>query len=97
MPKIAYNTCYGGFSLSAKACARYEDITGISVISNSGRDLKRNDPALIRVIEELGAEANGNFADIALAELPTGTKYRINEYDGTESVMTPNDYEWETA
>jgi hypothetical protein len=29
--------------------------------------------------------------------LPAGTKYRIEEYDGFETVMTFEDYKWETA
>lgn len=61
------------------------------------RNLQRNDPALVQVVEELGAKANGNLANLVIAEIPEGQKYRIDEYDGTESVMTPEDYEWSIA
>lgn len=63
----------------------------------SGRELKRDDPILVRVVEELGDKANGHHADLRIATVPSGTKYRIDEYDGTERVMTIDDYEWETA
>ena len=65
----------------------------------SDRDIfrDRTDPVLIQVIEELGEEANGNFADLQIRELPAGTKYHIDEYDGSETVRTLDEYEWKTA
>jgi hypothetical protein len=63
----------------------------------SERDLSRNDPVLIQVVEELGKNANSRFSDLRIIELPVGTKYRIDEYDGNESIMTVDDYEWSVA
>lgn len=63
----------------------------------SSRDIPRTDPALVQVIETIGSNANGSFAELAIHELPSGTKYRIDEYDGIESVMTPEDYVWSIA
>jgi hypothetical protein len=57
----------------------------------------RTDPVLVQVIEELGKAANGFVANLKIRELPAGTQYRIDEYDGSESVMTPDDYNWLTA
>jgi len=57
----------------------------------------RRDPILIQVVEELGEEANGVCANLKIAELPTGVKYRIDEYDGMERVMLIDDYDWEIA
>lgn len=45
----------------------------------------RHDPDLIKVVEELGSEASGDFADLAIVEIQS-SKYRIDEYDGLESV-----------
>lgn len=59
--------------------------------------IARNDPALVQVVEELGEKANGRFADLQITELPAGTLYRIDEYDGFEYVMTQDDYEWDVA
>lgn len=57
----------------------------------------RTDPALVQVVEELGDAASGQFSRLLIAELPKGTKYRIDEYDGNESVMTNDDYDWRVA
>jgi len=149
MTKIAYNNCFGGFSISDAGVRRYAEIKGITLYpeqpdgayaslmsavywtvppeeregkyladdafnaapleaktaSNAFyfkhtinvRDFYRADPVLIQVIEELGDKANGDCAKLAIAEVPAGTKYRIDEYDGNESVMTVEDYEWQTA
>jgi len=51
----------------------------------------------IQVIEELGENANGQCAKIRLEEVPSGTLYRIDEYDGLESVATQSTYEWSVA
>jgi hypothetical protein len=63
----------------------------------SQRDLSRTDPILIQVVEELGDKANGSHAKLSMIALPAGTKYRLEEYDGFETVMTFEDYKWETA
>ena len=65
----------------------------------SRRDIceNRTDPVLVRVIEELGKAANGFAANLKICELPVGTKYHIDEYDGKETVMTPDDYDWLVA
>lgn len=61
------------------------------------RDIDRTDPALVQVVEELGSKANTRFSDLKIAEIPSGTLYRIDEYDGFESVMTQSEYDWKVA
>jgi hypothetical protein len=61
------------------------------------RDIDREDPALVQVIEELGDEASGQCANLKIAEIQDGVLYRIDEYDGNESVQTRDDYEWKVA
>ena len=63
----------------------------------SDRDIERDDPVLVQVVEELGDGASGRYADLSIAELPAGTLYRIDEYDGMESVMTQDSYDWKVA
>ena len=46
----------------------------------------RNHPLVVRVVEELGAEANGRHANLAVVEIPDDVRYEIDEYDGIESV-----------
>ena len=101
MTKIVYNACYGGFSLSDAAIMRYAELTGLPLTDKNKyiwrRDIRRDDPILAQVVEELGDQADGFCASLAIVELPVGTKYRIDEYDGYESVMTLDDYKWSTA
>lgn len=112
MTKIAFNGCYGGFSLSDAAIQRYLNLKGWKFTVTKEpqfdtthyevegqerwyhRGIPRADPVLIQVIEEMGEAANGGFASLHITEVPSGTKYRIDEYDGMESVMTIDDYEW---
>jgi len=63
----------------------------------SDREIERNDPALAQVVEELGDRANGSHAELRIFEVSAGTLYRIDEYDGSESVMTQDTYEWKVA
>jgi hypothetical protein len=63
----------------------------------SVRNIERNDPALAQVVEELGDKANGSYAALRIIELPAGTLYRIDEYDGIESVETKDTYDWQVA
>lgn len=96
--KIVYNACYGGFSLSDKAIARYWEIKATPIPERwYNRNIKRDDPILVQVVEELKDEANGDFANLQIKDVPSGIKWRIDEYDGYEDVMTPDDYEWNIA
>ena len=98
MTKIVYNTCFGGFGLSQKAIDRYWELKGELIPESWWEiDLDRADPALVQVVEELGGEADGAYADLDIRDLESGTKYIIDEYDGLETVMTIDDFEWKIA
>ena len=98
MTKIVYNACYGGFGISEKAEARYWELKGETrPVEWYSNDLDRTDPILVRVVEELGEEADTLFSDLRIEELEAGTRYRIEEYDGYESVETESDYSWRVA
>ena len=58
------------------------------------RHVSRHDPILVQVVEELGGKANGPHANLKIAEVDG--PYHIDEYDGFESVETPDSYEWIT-
>jgi hypothetical protein len=88
--KVVYNACFGGFSLSRKACERLVELgrdkaqkeleLGNSYEYNSYcRDISRHDPLLVQVVEELGDEASGSCAELCITE----------EYDGRETVEEP--------
>jgi len=59
-----------------------------------GYDFPRHDPILVKVVETLGSKASGSLADLQIAEVEG--PYRIDEYDGNESVETPDSYDWVT-
>ena len=52
----------------------------------SERDLERNDSDLIKVIEELGIEANNPFSSLKIVEIPDDVKWHVSDYDGREHV-----------
>ena len=56
--------------------------------------LNRHDPDLVAVVEALGREAGGTFSELDIEEID-GDKYFIEEYDGRETVVTPDDICWE--
>jgi hypothetical protein len=144
MAKIVYNSCYGGFGLSAAAMVRYAEIKGFKIYPTrhetysslmvywlvppeerptplngdwqkytneewkiyneefknktiNDDKIERDDPALVQVVEELGEAANGDYARLEIEEVPAGTLYRIDEYDGKESVETRESYDWKIA
>lgn len=46
----------------------------------------RSDQDLVRIVEELGANAAGNFAELKVVEIPDGVEWQVEEYDGIEWV-----------
>jgi len=46
----------------------------------------RIDKDLIKVIETLGNEADGNYASLDIVEIPNDIEWEINEYDGSETI-----------
>ena len=100
--EISGDTKWGGATLPGEM---YEDGSGpakdYSSFGGSSvhlrYDFPRTDPVLVQVIEEMGAAADGSCASLAIKEIAEGQRYRIDEYDGFERVMTVDDYEWQTA
>jgi hypothetical protein len=52
----------------------------------SSRPEDRADLDLIRVVEEMGKDADGECAKLKIVEIPDGIDWEISEYDGMESV-----------
>ena len=52
--------------------------------------IERNDPILVRVVEEMGAGhrsgASGQYASLKVVEIPDGVEWEIDEYDGQEHI-----------
>lgn len=86
MPKVVINIVEGGFALSDKAIALYKEKTNDFKFFYV-RDLKRDDPILIQVVETLGKEANGRYAKLKIVTIPDDVIWYIVEYDGAEMIV----------
>jgi hypothetical protein len=49
-------------------------------------DIPRDDPDLIKIVEELGSECNTRFSNLVVIEIPDGVEWEIEEYDGNECI-----------
>jgi hypothetical protein len=88
MHKVVINACFGGFGLSNKAVARLREL-GLEF--QLEWDIPRHHPLLVQVVEELGEKASGSHAKLEVVEINSNL-YKIDEYDGLESVSTPKDH-----
>lgn len=82
--KIIINTCYGGFGLSKEALALFNERSGTTITYE--RDIERNNPILVEIVEQLGESADGGHAELKVVEIPDDVQWQIEEYDGNEWV-----------
>jgi hypothetical protein len=107
--KVVVNGCYGGFGVSERGAewllangANPDKVT----INRAGYEggyvyvyvsLERHDPLLVRMVITLGSDAaSGKHAQLYVHEL-VQPLYRIDEYDGSESVEEPHHVRWDDA
>lgn len=57
-------------------------------------NISRTDPILIQVVEKLGNEVNDSYSNLQIEDIPSGTMYRINEYDGNEFIEYKENDSW---
>jgi hypothetical protein len=81
--KVVINNCFGGYSLSPKAY----DYLGLKW-DGYGFAFRedRTNPLLIKCVEELGKDADGERAYLSIVEIPNDVEWKIEEYDGDEWV-----------
>ncbi len=101
--KVVYNACYGGFSISRACAERMAELgnkEAAFMITGSEDSFygyldhtPRHDPVLVQAVEELGKAAGGSYSKLLVHEI-SGNKYIIDEYDGSESVVEPDDIKW---
>ena len=99
--KIVINRCFGGFGLSSRAHALIAKRKGWQHAcddwdkdywySSPGKAvyesfLKRDDSDLVVVVEELGIDADGRYAELKIVDVPDGVDWYISEYDGLEEI-----------
>jgi predicted RND superfamily exporter protein len=86
MQKIVIHNHFGDFELSDKA----RDMLGITDVEERGKYLyvegrkNRDDPELVRAVEELGKEAG--VGELIVVEIPDDVDWIIEEYDGNERI-----------
>lgn len=89
MMQVAYNNQFGGFSLSNEALALLSEYKGIKLDNYLASELPRHDPDLIKVVSELGSQANTNTSSLTIRGL-SSPYYKIVEVDGREKVIEPD-------
>ena len=47
-------------------------------------NVERSDPNLVRVVEELGSGANGDFSMLKVVEIPDDVEWHVQDNDGDE-------------
>lgn len=57
------------------------------LIRDTDENSFRTNPDLIEAVETLGKKAYGQFASLAIVEIPDNVEWEIGEYDGTEWIQ----------
>jgi len=55
------------------------------------REIERNDPFLVQVVEQLKEKAGGTCASLKVVDVPDDVQWTIEEYDGNEHVAETHD------
>lgn len=101
--KVVYNATFGGFSISRACAVRMAELGNKEAAEMLAEEVERwygylyetprHDRALVQAVEELGDAAGGDMAALDVHEL-SGRRYVIDEYDGSETVVEPEDISW---
>ena len=82
---IVINDRHGGFGLSKQAIENYCKNKGILNSDDfNPHSIDRCDSTLINIIRTMGDLANDRYSRLKIVEIPDGTDYFIQEYDGME-------------
>jgi hypothetical protein len=60
-----------------------------NVVTNEdfeSRDIERNDPVLVKVVEDLGSKSFGFAANLKIVEIPNDVDWEVVDYDGMEHI-----------
>lgn len=78
--KLVINKCFGGFSVNDNI------VKMLNLESRYDLEDDRTNAKLIELIES-GVNVNSEYSDLVVVEIPDdATDYKINEYDGYETV-----------
>lgn len=59
---------------------------GVVYVHDDHRAEVRSDPVLVRIVEEMGADASGRLALLKVVEVPDDAEWEILEYGGNEYI-----------
>ena len=82
--KVVINGCYGGFGLTDAALNEYKSRKGITDPNFYYFDIPRECPVLVEMVER--GDADGEYSDLKVVEIPDGVNWYIEEYDGLEHI-----------
>jgi hypothetical protein len=90
--KYVRNACYGGFGLSEYAVRLFNMYAETTYKDSYAIEdqVPRNDPNLVKVVENMGKEASGECAELIVVEIPDDVDPILNEYDGWERFEEPH-------
>ena len=88
--KIILHCAWGGFHLTDEMVSLYEKRTGLIYHWNLDHD--RTDPVLIEVIKEFDHDD-----DYKVIDIPKGTEYIVEDYDGNEYITFKDEVTWQVA
>ena len=81
---VAFSTGMWDIAIKYDKLPQYH---GYGYVEGMDGGYERNDPLLIAAVESLGSEkAGGEHSTLKVVEIPDGTDYEIDEYDGYEHV-----------
>jgi len=103
MKKIVINTAIGGFGLSRAAYDRLielghseEEYPDYLSDASYCYDIKRDDPQLVQIIEELGSEAcSGTYCRLKIVEIPDEVDWDIGSADTGREWVYEKHRTWE--
>lgn len=83
---VVYNATFGGFDIPKNVAALYQAKCMAAGVPGY---YERDDPLFAETVRELGKEARtfGTYLQVAEIPLEYAECYRIDEYDGAESVV----------
>lgn len=87
MTKVVINRrINGGFALSSEAKGLWMQRTGRKLRGYYSRTIRRDDPDLVAVVEQLGESASTHSSQLEIVEIPDGIDFQIEKEQGREWV-----------
>ena len=83
IPVEEYEALYEVCKARPDSPDKFKELNGLYLYSLA---IERNDPLLIQIVEELGEESWGKYAELKIVDVPDDVQWEIAEYVGLESV-----------